>query len=67
MKNSGELRKKVLELIDSMAGKHGAKTELGRAAEKQDWERFLKLWDEVGDVKAICSLIKDKLEEEKEE
>ena len=35
--NEGELREKVLTLIDSMAGKHGAKSELGRAAETQDW------------------------------
>ena len=37
MENS-ELRKKVLELIDSMAGKHGAESEIGKAAETQNWE-----------------------------
>lgn len=66
MKNSGELRKQVLSLIDSMAGKHGAKSELGRAAENQDWEQLLKIWAEVRDTKAIILLAKDKLEEEKE-
>lgn len=62
----GELRKQVLDIIDSMRGKKGAKTELGRAAEKQDWGKLLELWTEVGDVKAIALLTKDKLEEEKE-
>ena len=62
----GELRKKVLELIDSMKGKKGAKSELGRAAENQNWEQFLKVRDEVGDVKAIALLTKDVIEEEKE-
>ena len=65
MKNSGELRKQVLSLIDS-AGKHGAKSKIGRAAEDQNWEQLLKIWAEVGDAKAISLLIKDKLEEEKE-
>ena len=65
--NASELRKKVLELVDSMAGKHGAVSELGRAAEKQDWGKLLDIWKEVGDVKAIALLTKDVLEEEKEE
>ena len=49
-----------------MAGKHGAKSKIGRAAEDQNWEQLLKIWAEVGDAKAISLLIKDKLEEEKE-
>ena len=64
--NASELRKKVLELVDSMAGKHGAVSELGRAAETQDWGKLLDLWNELGDAKAISLLVKDKLEEEKE-
>lgn len=67
MKNSGELRKQVLSLIDSMAEKHGAKSKIGRAAEDQNWEQLLKIWAEVGDAKAIALLTKDKLEEEKKE
>lgn len=35
--NASELRKQVLELIDSMKDKKGAVSELGRAAETQDW------------------------------
>lgn len=60
------LREKVLSLIDSMAGKHGAKSEIGKAAEIQDWGKLLDLWAEVGDVKAIALLTNDKLKEEKE-
>ena len=67
MEGSGSLRKQVLVVIDSMRGKKGAKTELGRAAEKQDWGNLLDIWKEVGDVKAIALLTKDILEEEKEE
>ena len=62
----GSLRKQVLELVDSMAGKHGAVSELGRAAETKDWGKLLDLWNELGDAKAISLLVKDKLEEEKE-
>ena len=65
MENAGELRKQVLGLIDSMAGKPGAESELGRAAEIQDWGKLLELWTEVGDVKAIALLTNDKLKEEK--
>ena len=64
--NEGELRKKVLELIDSMKGKKGAVSELGRAAETKDWGKLLDIWKEVGDAKAISLLAKDVLEEEKE-
>ena len=62
----GSLRKQVLELIDSMKGKKGAKSEIGRAAETQDWGKLLDLWNELGDAKAISLLVKDKIEEEKE-
>lgn len=62
----GELRKKVLELIDSMKGKTGAVSELGRAAETQDWGKLLDIWSKLGDAKAIALLTKDVLEEEKE-
>ena len=61
-----ELRAKVLELVDSMKDKKGAKSDIGRAAETQDWEKFLNLWNKVGDVKAIALLSKDILEEVKE-
>ena len=64
--NAGELRKKVLELIDSMKGKKGAKSEIGRAAETQDWGKLLDLWSKLGDAEAIVLLAKDKIEEEKE-
>lgn len=64
--NEGELRKKVLELIDSMKGKKGAVSELGRAAETQDWGKLLDLWSKLGNAKAIALLTKDVLEEEKE-
>ena len=64
--NEGELRKQVLGLIDSMKGKKGAKSEIGKAAEIQDWGKLLDIWEEVGDAKAIALLTKDVLEEEKE-
>lgn len=60
------LRKQVLGLVDSMRGKHGAESEIGKAAEDQDWGKFLDLWNTLGDVKAIAFLTKDKIEEEKE-
>ena len=49
-----------------MKDKKGAKSDIGRAAETQDWEKFLNLWNKVGDVKAIALLSKDILEEVKE-
>ena len=64
--NAGELRKKVLELIDSMKGKKGSKSEIGRAVETQDWGKLLDLWSKLGDAEAIVLLTKDKIEEEKE-
>lgn len=60
------LRKQVLGLVDSMRWKHGAESEIGKAAEDQDWGKFLDLWNKVVVAKAIALLTKDKLEEEKE-
>ena len=60
------LRNQVLGWVDAMRGKHGAESEIGKAAEDQDWGKFLDIWKEVGDVKAIALLTNDKLKEEKE-
>ena len=38
------LRNQVLGLVDSMRGKHGAESEIGKAAEDQDWGKFLDIW-----------------------
>lgn len=61
------LRAKVLSLVDEMKGQKGATSEIGRAAESEDWGKLLDLWQSLGDENAIAALCRDRALEIEEE